>query len=185
MVLDELKVKPEQILHIGDNTRADFQAPRNKGLKALRLRQNEEVTEEYLRLETSAVAIIDTDVRHQHPLPSPFHGVFASKPVPEDPGSQLGRYGIGPMMYAFGRFVLDEVQSLRDQGATPKPVFLLRDGYLPHEVCRSIAGEDVGEAISLSRFVAYACSFRDSESIYDYLTRMAGSKRFELSLIHI
>ena len=62
-----------------------------------------------------------------------------------------------------------EVAALRAEGRRVKPVFVMRDGHLPKRVCDALAGEEVGPAVSLSRFAAYAASFRTAADIDRYL----------------
>jgi hypothetical protein len=46
-------------------------------------------------------------------------------------------------------------------------------------VVTAIAGADVGHAVAISRFAAFASSFRTADDVDRYLCRFAGSKRFD------
>lgn len=174
-VLADLNVKAEHVLHIGDNPHADYLTPREMGIQAVQLVQNDTAVTELLRLQGTALAILDPATRQDVGVPSPFHGVLAARPSPESPAERLGYAAAGPIFYAFGRFILDEL------AATPrtKPLFLMRDAFLPQKVTEAIAGGTVGAPVSVSRFAAFAASFRSPEDVERYLARFAGSKRFD------
>ncbi len=178
-VLADLRVKPDQVLHVGDNPVADVTAARAAGMRALHLVHHRSEVAEILRLQGTALALLDPSARSQTALPSPYRGVFASENTGAIPAHLLGYGGFGPLLHAFGRFIVDELAALRAQGKRPRPLFLMRDAYLPQRVCEAISGGDVGHAVAISRFAAYASSFRGAEDVERYLVRFAGSKRFE------
>lgn len=178
-VLADLNVEPASVLHIGDNPHADYLAPRTLGIHAIQLVQNDVATTEVLRLQGTALALLDPATRKDASMPSPFHGVLAERPSPDEAAHRLGYAAAGPIFYAFGRMVLDELEAMRAAGTSPKPLFLMRDAHLPQRVVNAIAGADVGHAVSVSRFSAIAASFRTLDDLDRYLSRFAGSKRFE------
>jgi hypothetical protein len=118
-------------------------------------------------------------VRDTASVASPFHPVLAQRRGIEQDHELLGYAAAGPVLYAFGRFILDEIAALEAEGRRVKPLFLMRDAYLPREVCGAITGAPVGHPVSISRFAAYAASFRSPADIERYLARFAGSKRYE------
>jgi FMN phosphatase YigB (HAD superfamily) len=178
-VISELKVRPDAILHIGDNPTSDLTAALASGLRALRFAQNDVDVSELLRLQGTALALLDPSVRDTTGMPSPFHGVLAQKPASKDGDHLLGYAAAGPILYAFGRFILDELDAMRAQGKRPKPLFLMRDAYLPREVVNAITGEEVGHAVGISRFAAYAASFRSADDVERYLARFFGTQRLD------
>lgn len=177
-VLAELKVKPAQVLHLGDHRVADREAPLRLGLKAARLEQFDAGVSEALRMTTAAASLLLPNVRRDLPLASPYRGLLACAPRPETPEALLGYVGAGPILYSFARFLLEELAELTRQGKRVKPLFLMRDAYLPQKVCEAIAGEPVGHAVAISRFAAYAASFRSAADVERYLARSAGSGRY-------
>lgn len=179
LVREELRVKPERVLHIGDNLVADFEAAGGAGMLRVQLEHQDPVVEEILRGNASTTSLLMPEVRHRRAMPSPFHPVLACQPAERGPASLLGRAGIGPLLYAFGRFLLEEMDELRRQGKRPRALFLMRDAYLPQQVCAAMAGQDVGHAVAISRFAAYAASFRSREDVQRYLTRSAGNGKYE------
>ena len=178
--LEKLRVPARAVLHVGDHEAADFQAAERAGMNALQLVQHDPVIEEVLRLQGTATCLLAPSVRHTESLPMPFRALLGrSKTCAATPADVLGYAGAGPVLYAFGRFVLDEIAALRATGRRVKPVFLMRDGHLPRQVCAAMAGEEVGPAVAISRFAAYAASFRAAADLERYLAASAGSKRFD------
>jgi predicted HAD superfamily hydrolase len=179
-VLSSLGLKGADVLHVGDNAVADVVAPHKLGVLAAHFVQHGSEAEEIIRLTGVATSALRAEVRHQLPLPSPFRGMLALDAANETPPERLlGYHALGPLLYAFARFVIDEVAELERQGKRPKVLFLMRDAYLPQRVCDQIAGRAVGSGVAISRFVAYAASFRTAADLDGYLARSAGSGRFD------
>ena len=179
--LDRLRVPARAVLHVGDHEAADYQAAERAGMNAFQLVHHDPAVEEVLRLQGTATSLLDPSVRHTTSLPMPFRALLAArgKAAVATPVDALGYAGVGPILYAFGRFVLDEIAALRAEGRRVKPVFVMRDGHLPKRVCDALAREEVGPAVSLSRFAAYAASFRTPADIDRYLALSAASGRFD------
>ena len=180
-VLQRQNCPPRSILHIGDNLPADALAPRAAGLEALHFVHHEPSIEQMLRFQTAACNVLSPTVRSTAATPSPFRGLLAAHGVarraPED---VLGYAGAGPILYAFARFLLDELEALRAHGKKPRPLFLMRDAFLPQEVCKAIAGRDVGFPVAISRFASYAASFRTPKDVERYVGAFAGGARFDM-----
>ncbi len=175
----ELQVTAGKILHVGDNEHADFVSAKRLGAHAVHLNQYTRETKELLRLNAAALGTLDPRVRHERSLPSPYHGLLSSQERERTPAERLGYSGVGPVLYAFGQFVLSEIDELRKSSARVKPLFLLRDAHLPHRVCQAIAGQPVGQECAISRFASIAASFRSQADVESYLARSAGSSRLE------
>ncbi|HSI19248.1 MAG TPA: hydrolase [Sphingomonas sp.] len=166
-VLAALDVPASAILHVGDNPCADGDAADAAGLNAVHIRQFDEATEKRLRLEAAASVMIDPSTRVSKPAIQPHRAALALR----DEGDIAWRIGhdvFGPMFDAFARWVADEAAVLvRDTGRPVKPLFLLRDGFLPQRVSEALG--DAGAAIAISRFTARRASFVDVAAIHDYL----------------
>jgi FMN phosphatase YigB (HAD superfamily) len=178
-VIAKLGVSASSILHIGDHKSADFAAPKEAGLRALHFVHFDPPVQDILRWQTGAADILLPNLRHQAGTPSPFRGLFAADEPNVDPAHLLGYAAAGPIFYGFARFVLDEIEALRQKGKEPKVAFLLRDGFLPSEICRTVAGGPVGAEVSISRFAAYAATFRTITDVERYLAVSVGSRRYE------
>ncbi len=178
-MLDTLRLRPERVLHVGDNAQADAESACRAKMRALHLRHQTPIREEILRNCVNIAGLLLPGLRATEGTPSPMHPVFAAADSDPNPADILGALGAGPILYAFARFVLDEVEALRARGKRPRVLFLMRDAYLPQQVCNALAGENVGHAVALSRFASNAASFRSRKDIELYLARSAGSARFK------
>jgi FMN phosphatase YigB (HAD superfamily) len=179
VVLQRLGVPARSLLHVGDHPLSDRSAAHAQGLHALELVRHSPAIESACRTQSLALGLVAPEVRRERSSPQPYAALFAQADGLETPAAELGYVGLGPLLYAFGRFLQRSFAELEAQGARPKPVFLLRDAFLPERVCAELAGGAVGPLVSLSRFAAYAASLRTREDVERYLARSAGSGRFE------
>ena len=105
------------------------------------------------------------------PRYSPFRPVFSLADLqPYAPQTVVGYMSFGPLLYAYARFLTDEVEALRRQGKRVKVFFLLRDAYLLSRACEAYAGEPVGKLVRIRKFVAVAASFRTRADVDYYLS---------------
>jgi FMN phosphatase YigB (HAD superfamily) len=178
-VLRLLGEKPASVLHVGDHEISDLTAANALGMYALRLEHHGPAAAQALRTQTMALSLLAPEVRATRSLPAPFAGLLAAQSGVERPEALLGAVGAGPVLYAFARFLLAEREALERAGARPKFAFLMRDAYLPHRVCQALAGCEIGTNVAISRFAAYAASFRTRDDVERYLARSAGSGRLE------
>ena len=177
-VLKELNQAPESILHLGDNPLADLLAARCHKINSLQLIHNESEIENFYRMHTAANSIADTAIRQTRSLNNCFRGVFATNFHTNEPESLIGYASLGPIMYSFSQFIIEEIKELKIAGKNPKVLFLLRDAYLPAQVCEAIAGEKIGALVCISRFASQAASLRTIKDIDKILSQNAGALRF-------
>ncbi len=166
------------ILHIGDDLQADLIAAQKNGINAIQLIHHDQATKEMLRLHSASASIFNPLTRHQHSLKFPFRGILAKAKI-EKPEQMIGYASIGPIMYTFAKFIFAEIEELKKTGKTPKVLFLMRDAYLPSLVCETLAGKSIGHSIRISRFAAFAASFKNKSDIDRYLSETIFSARFE------
>ena len=88
----------------------------------------------------------------------------------------MHRWGL--LMYTFARFIVDEIEQMKSAGKQPKVLFLMRDAYLPSIVCEALTGQALGKRVHISRFAAYAASFRTTNDVEQYLVDVVKSNRF-------
>lgn len=177
-VMDKLQVIGKQILHIGDNLKADFSAPKGFNLHAKHFIQYEQSLIELFRMHAACSAIFNPASRRTEPLIHHFRGLLGEATL-NKPEEIIGYASVGPIMYAFANFILDEVNRLKAQGKKPKVLFLLRDAHLPYLACEALAGKAIGKRVRISRFASLAASFRTRADIDQYLTESAGTGRFK------
>lgn len=177
-VLDRLGVRGRDVLHVGDNLQADYVAAKALGMNAVHLAHHGHEVEEVLRMQTTAASLLMPSLREKSSLPSPYRGLLAAELAEADPVKTLGYASLGPILYAFASWLEAELAELRAAGKKPRPVFLLRDGYLPSRIAAAITGAAMGPLVSVSRFASFAASFRSAEDIERYVAQWCGGGRF-------
>lgn len=178
-VLQSSGLTPDSILHFGDNTTADYVAPRLLKINALHFSHTSEPLSALQRLQTIAASVLNPAIHHTQPLFNPFHSVLCSgRSDYRQPETLVGYASLGPIMYTFARFICDELQHMQAQGKKAKALFLMRDGYLPAQACDALMDTTVGKRIRISRFAAYAASFRTQSDVENYLAHVIQSQRF-------
>ena len=178
-LVDRLALPVARMLHVGDNPLADLHPPRACGIAALHLKHLPEALQARRQYQGTAMRLLEPDVGARRGMPAGYHPVLAGLAHEEqDIAQAVGYATLGPMMHAFASWLLDNARALQAQGRKVKLAFLLRDGYLPHAACAAAAGEAIGKPVYLSRFAAFAASFRDAGDIERYLALFAGSGQY-------
>ncbi|MEP1422151.1 MAG: HAD family hydrolase [Erythrobacter sp.] len=180
-VMKTLKVRPSQVLHIGDNRTADFEASRALGVPALHLVQFSETAKQRLRLERACQQLVgDAQDRPRDEARGlmPHRNVLASE-EPKATGREtaLGMTVLGPVFHAFDQWLRAEAEALeKERGGRVHWLFMLRDGYLPHRV-HEVGGTAPSTAlVEISRFVAVAASLTTKEAYTKYFATELGRK---------
>lgn len=169
-ILKELKVVPGQILHIGDNKKADVGGVAPFGVQTLHLEQFADGTEQRLRLEAAVSAILHPEVPECAATHQPHRASLAAiEPSITDAAEAFGFGAIGPVLHGYDRWLTAEAEALAEQhGGKVHHVFLMRDGHLPRLMYQASSG-NAGHAVEISRFTATASSFVDGDAVERYL----------------
>ncbi|TIO86486.1 MAG: hypothetical protein E5X48_21480 [Mesorhizobium sp.] len=175
IVIKECGVPASQLLHIGDNDVADAQAPRKLGVRALHFLPFDHEVSDFLRLQHAASSLIVLDQAAPEavvlPCYSPFRPIFAVANLqPYAPETIIGYMSFGPVLYAYARFLIDEVAALQQQGKRVKVFFLLRDAYLLSAACEAYARKPVGKLVRVRKFLAIAASFKTRADVDYYIS---------------
>ncbi|RWB52797.1 MAG: hypothetical protein EOQ48_34040 [Mesorhizobium sp.] len=175
VVIEQCGVPAAQILHIGDNDVADAQAPQKLGLRALHFQPFDREVADFLRLQHAASSLIVFEQPAPEalvlPCYSPFRPLFSvAKLRPYAPETVIGYMSFGPVLYAYARFLMDEVAALQKQGKRVRVLFLLRDAYLLSAACEAYTGKSVGKLVRIRRFVAIAASFKNRADVDYYIS---------------
>jgi FMN phosphatase YigB (HAD superfamily) len=178
-ILDRRVIHPGAVCHIGDHPISDYDKPGQIGIHAIQLIQYQAAITEIHRMTGLAAAFIDTNIRQTRPLNLPFKALFAEKLTTPDPATLIGYAVIGPIMLAFAHDIIQTIQAMKTRGKNVKVTYLLRDAYLPSRVTEIINGHALGKDTRISRFTAFAASFRSVEDIDTYLASRLSSARFE------
>ena len=182
-IRDRLHLPVARMLHVGDNPLADLHPARDAGIASLQLKHLPEALEARRQFRATALRMLEPDVRARRPMPASYHPVLAGMTHAEDDIDEaIGHASLGPMMHAFASWLLVRKRALEAQNRRVKLAFLLRDGYLPHAAATTLAGEDIGKPVYLSRFAAFAASFRGAEDVQRYLALFATSAQHEAML---
>ncbi len=181
-VLASLNVGARELLHIGDNPLADQQAPESLGIRAIRVEQFPESLAQQIRQEVAIASVIDPTVRasrpalqvHRAPLALAWEGT-------ESDAQRLGLGTLGPLLHGFSRWLVDEIEHLSAEGKRVRPLFILRDGYLPHQAFTRVAPQlaETSQCVELSRFIGFASSMRGRADILRYLAYISHAGRYD------
>ncbi len=172
VVLERLGVSPGEVLHVGDNYKADFEVPRGCGIRSVHLRRFSPELDALLRDRDSIALQLFPALRSEKPLTSLFHPRLAAA-AKRSPEREIGYLSIGPIMQAFAAFILAEREVLERPGRRLRLGFLMRDGFLPAAACEVLNGRAAGALLNISRFTAIAASLETAEDVLrvvvDYL----------------
>ncbi|WP_033921505.1 HAD family hydrolase [Sphingomonas sp. 37zxx] len=170
-VIKKLGVRPETILHVGDNPKADLAAGKAAGVHALHLKQFSSATEQRLRLEAATSAMVDVGGLPRNGHIQPHRAPIAiGEPAIDDPAELLGFTTIGPVLHGFAHWIAHEAAALRAKRAGQVHIlFLMRDGHLPRLVFDAVGNDLATHAAEISRFTATAASFATQEDVVHYL----------------
>jgi len=166
-VLAALGASPSTILHCGDNKTADVDAPSRLGIHCCHLQQFDEESEQRLRLEATAAAILDPATRSRIPTCQPHRAAIAMR-RDDDPATRLGHDVLGPIFHSFADWLHDEAAAQAERTGKPtKLLFLLRDGYLPAQayLARHPQAADQVAMVDISRLTAAQAGMIDRAAI--------------------
>ncbi|MHA6721141.1 HAD family hydrolase [Sphingomonas sp. RS6] len=171
LVLRDLKVAKQAILHIGDNAKADVDGVARFGVQTLHLRQFAADTDQRLRLEATVDAILHPQAAGTINAQQPHRATLASvEPQIDDAAEALGFAVLGPIFHAFERWLQAEAAAIEaERGGKVHWLFMMRDGYLPMQVHQTSAHPAPGHAVEISRFTATAASLVSEKAVERYL----------------
>jgi len=176
-VLTAMKTGAQEVLHIGDNYSADFEASRALGMPALHLVQFSDAASQRLRFERACQQLVGAtgdDVRGL----MPHRSVLAlEEPRATGRAAALGVTVLGPVFYAFDQWLRKEAESLkRERGGQVHWLFMLRDGHLPYVVHQAGGEADSTALVEISRFVSIAASLTTKEAYIRHYSTEIGRK---------
>lgn len=169
IVLKALGVAPQQVVHLGDNIDADYHGAIRAGIHAVHFRQFDDETVQRLRLEANAGAMLDPEIRVTQPAWQPHRPAIALR-AHDDPAYVVGHDVMGPVMHAFSVWLKGEIDAMAARLGKPvRPLFLMRDGYLPYRVFDALYPEAGSQAVEISRMTAARASFTSREVVEAFL----------------
>lgn len=167
-VLARLGVPADTILHVGDNKAADHDGALAHGIHAAHFLQFDTETQARLRQEAVAAVMVDAGARVNRPVCQP-HRAQVSLRTATDTAEVLGHDVLGPTFHSFALWLKAEVDAMAARLGKPvRPLFLLRDGYLPFQVFDALYPDAGARAVEISRIVAARASMYDAASLKSY-----------------
>lgn len=142
-VLEDLAVKPDQILHVGDNLAADIVKAKDRGIKPFHLVKASEV---FAACDSYKLPWLRDEARHtldwkmtlaivgNQFYDNPYYPHVKGTLFGGDPW-RLGYYGQGPMLLGYAKWLIEK--SIRD--GVQRLYFLSRDGLIMKEAYDRIA----------------------------------------------
>jgi FMN phosphatase YigB (HAD superfamily) len=169
IVIEALGVPADRILHVGDNRSADYASAAKHGLHAAHLIQFDEETVARLRMEAATALMLDPQAGISRPTCQPHRAQLALR-ASSDPAYTLGHDVMGPALHAFSHWLKAELETLSAAAGRPvRPLFVMRDGYLPYRVFDALFPDAGASTVEISRFVALRASIADEASLDTYL----------------
>lgn len=150
-IIKDMKVKPECILHIGDNKHSDYKVPLKKGIKAILVPS---LTKEYIKDNYRIKQFIES--RKNDLGASILVSVLAyynTKNNDNNYWHKLGyEYG-GPVMYSYLRWIFNESKKI----GIDNLFFVARDGYTLQKVFDTFNTKIKHSYIYAPRFINLVC----------------------------
>lgn len=163
-VIELEKVRPEEILHIGDNIIGDIKQPRSLGIRSIKLTSNLEYIKESFKACKKDLNLLKFSAYYrqiwsmyaeryfQCYLPQNYQEKFISRP------EELGYIYLGPTMFAFADSIIRKAES----AGINQILFFARDCWLPF-----IAAEKIIKSQNKNIKVAYLQISRKSSTGID------------------
>ncbi|KQM67734.1 hypothetical protein ASE75_02135 [Sphingomonas sp. Leaf17] len=165
IVLDVVGVAPQAVLHIGDNRAADHDAASAHGLNAVHFRQFAPGVMTRLRQEAAVAVMTNARVQQDVPTCQPHRSAIALR-VDDDPAYVLGHDVLGPAMHSFALWLKQEVDTLSARLGKPvRPLFMMRDGYLPFLAFDALFPDAGARPVEISRLVAARAGIQDAAAL--------------------
>jgi HAD superfamily hydrolase (TIGR01549 family) len=169
VVLKTLGVAPDRVLHVGDNPVADFEAAIRHGMHAALFEQFDAPTLQRLRHEAIAATIVDPGVRTARAL-CQGHRARVSMRDRDDPAYVVGHDVVGPALHSFALWLRREIDEMAARVGRPvRPLFMMRDGFLPWRVFDALFPGYDARPVEISRFVGMRACLHDEEALASYV----------------
>lgn len=180
-IIDELGVRGNEILHIGDNIECDYNVPKKFGINTILTKK---IVNAYIEENEKARIYLEQD-RHDFSA-SVLIGIFAyiwhmkrcEQNVKYDYWHELGLHYTGPLAYGFGRFVAQKAHE--DQ--IDHLLFISRSGYVLKNVFDTFQCNFQTSYIYCSRLIRRICDdkVKDFRTEYDKLVEFYCSEDAKL-----
>lgn len=168
-VIEAMGVSADRILHLGDNRAADYTAAAEHGINAVHLQQFDDESAARLRMEAATASILDPAAGISRSICQPHRSQVALR-ASSDPAEAIGHDVMGPALHTFSMWLKAELDEMSASLGKPvRPLFVMRDGYLPFRVFDTLFPEAGARTVEISRFVALRASIADDAALDHYL----------------
>jgi FMN phosphatase YigB (HAD superfamily) len=165
----EQGVAPANALHIGDNEGADIKPAQRRGVRTRHYPQATPQFAQQLNRESALAGILDSAKSQR--LDRGFRTLrrlVAARTAQKDQAHTIGVSTLGPLMYAFDRFIQNQVERIRAGGGHTAVAFLGRDGYLSHAIWQD-DDRDGAHYLELNRRISLMASAETPAPLADLL----------------
>ena len=183
-VLHKIETSPSRVVHLGDNVNSDHDGARRAGVHGFLFDQFYPSVKSVMSNLARVGQVMLPHVRDTYPMTCRWKAAWA-KSEDNEPSGMVGKYTLGPVLYNFIDWIANHVERLKREGEKPRLIFLLRDGHASYLTAKKFAESDprISDVpiteLEASRFVAFASTFTDRESIVAYLAEHARSPSYE------
>ncbi|HWK34793.1 HAD family hydrolase [Sphingomonas sp.] len=169
MVLEAIGAAPDQVLHVGDNRAADYEGAARAGLHAVHFQQFDDEVIQRLRLETAAGIMLDPAIRVTVPSYMAHRPAIALRRE-SDTAYVVGHDVMGPVMHTMATWLKAELDATAARLGQPvRPLFLMRDGYLPYAVFNALYPDAGARPIEISRLTAARASLHTADDVHAFI----------------
>lgn len=148
-VLSEEKIKPYELLHIGDNKISDFEIPIKKGIVAFHIPKTQDVFYEQKGKEYKIWNNIDLYSPYQRIIMGFYINKWEEKLLSSknyfDSIESLAYFGVGPVLLSIALWLRDNANIQKNYDIIH---FASRDGYLPLQAYKKITKKTKKNTIS-------------------------------------
>lgn len=172
-ILQERRLQPDQLLHVGDNHRADIQGAQRLGIRTYAVSKPLEIWQAALRTPTTPPEALPDALLPGAWAVQHLHDGQAS--ADERFWRHIGAHVAGPLLYGYVHYL---IQRLRGRGL-PRVYFLARDGHVLIQLYRELTAglPDCPEAVYLyasRRALNFAAATTWSQGFEDWLAEGVG-----------
>lgn len=173
-------VAPQFIVHAGDNKHADHDGALRSGVKGFHFNRFSFHLEDCMRKNAQLQRLLVNDHGETQPISMSWHAIWSQLPRTNNTLEMLGWYYLGPILLHYSHWLQEQVQLLREAGEKPRLIFMMRDGFLPHQCHQAMQSQGMVSSdvptvtIDVSRFATLAINLDTQEKVKEYLVTNKG-----------
>jgi FMN phosphatase YigB (HAD superfamily) len=168
-------IPAEDIVHLGDNLKADYAGARACGLQGYHFHRFPDELSTFMRSNQELQRVVTPATAGRQALCSSWHAPWATLPPASNIQEMLGWYYLGPIIGGFVRGLLDHLAGRTSPSGSTKLVFMMRDGHLPMKAYAAVEALGLGakgattHRLDISRVVAIGIRLVDADAVHEFL----------------